>query len=186
MELNEVSTERLQLRQWRETDYPAFAQINADPEVMAFFPCTLSTQQSNALAARCTAQIDERGWGLWAVALKQGNKFIGFTGLNLCGNDLPFSPCTEIAWRLDRAFWGKGYATEAAEAVLEFAFTALKLQEVVSFTAAINWRSIAVMNRLNMHNTGQNFHHPAIPVNHPLAPHVLYRITAAQWRKTGK
>lgn len=183
---SELTTERLRLRQWRETDYPVFAQLNADPEVMAFFPATLSVQQSNTLAARYAAQLDERGWGLWALALKHDNRFIGFTGLNSSGSGLPFSPCTEIAWRLDKAVWGKGYATEAAEAVLKFAFTILELPEVVSFTAVINQRSIAVMERLHMHNTRQNFHHPAIPTDHPLEPHVLYRITAAEWRKTGR
>ncbi|MGP5133517.1 GNAT family N-acetyltransferase, partial [Psychrobacter cibarius] len=87
----------------------------------------------------------------------------------------------EIAWRLHKDYWGQGYATEAARAALNFAFTELSLDEVVSFTAVINKRSQLVMERLGMMNTRANFYHPALDPNHRLAEHVLYNMTRQQW-----
>lgn len=178
-----METPRLLLRQWRAADSTPFAQLNADPEVMKFFPATLSAAESAAHMQRLRTAIAERGWGLWAVELKDTKKFIGFTGLNIpFFTELPFYPCTEIGWRLGKAYWGKGYATEAAQASLEFAFANLALDEVVAFTPIPNLRSARVMQRLGMTDTRQNFFHPAIPADHKLREHLLYKITREQWR----
>ena len=74
------------------------------------------------------------------------------------------------------------YPTEAARAVLDFAFTELALEDVVSFTAVINQRSQLVMQRLGMTDTQDNFSHPMLDANHPLAEHVLYKITRQEWQ----
>lgn len=180
-----IETERLYLRQWQASDFAVFAEINADPEVMKYFPKLLSTAVSNAIAHKCQQLIIDKGWGLWAVSLKDRSKekgaFIGFVGLNDTHADMSFAPAVEIAWRLHKDCWGQGYATEAARAALNFAFTELSLDKVVSFTAVINKRSQRVMERIGMLNAQANFYHPALDANHQLAEHVLYNITRQQW-----
>lgn len=177
-----LSTERLTLRSWRESDFqPFFEQINSDPDVMEYFPSTLSREESDALATELQRRIDVNGWGLWAVEEKASGQFIGFVGLNSPLIELPFTPCVEVGWRLSKAFWGKGYATEAAKKALEFAFVELELGEVVSFTAVPNLRSQAVMSRLGLRDTGENFNHPAVPSESPLYEHVLFKITRDEW-----
>jgi RimJ/RimL family protein N-acetyltransferase len=180
-----IETERLYLRQWQASDFAVFAEINADPEVMKYFPKLLSTAVSNAIAHKCQQLIIDKGWGLWAVSLKDRSKengaFIGFVGLNDTHADMSFAPAVEIAWRLHKDCWGQGYATEAASAALNFAFNELSLDKVVSFTAVINKRSQRVMERIGMINTRANFYHPALDANHQLAEHVLYNITRQQW-----
>ncbi|WP_415889229.1 GNAT family N-acetyltransferase [Neptuniibacter sp. SY11_33] len=180
-----LSTERLILRSWRESDsQPFFEQINSDSDVMEYFPSTLSREESDVLAIELQRRIDVNGWGLWAVEEKASGQFIGFVGLNSPLIELPCSPCVEVGWRLSTAFWGKGYATEAAQKVLEFAFVELGLDEVVSFTAVPNLRSQAVMTRLGLRDTGNNFNHPAVPSESPLYEHVLFRITRDEWAKS--
>ncbi|MDN5801426.1 GNAT family N-acetyltransferase [Psychrobacter sp. AOP22-C1-22] len=179
-----LETERLFLRQWQPADFAVFAEMNADPEVMRYFPKLLTPKVSNMIANKCQQLIADQGWGLWAVSLKDGSKtsgnFIGFVGLNKTHTDMSFAPAVEIAWRLRKEFWGQGYATEAARASLAFAFNELALNEVVSFTAAINKRSQLIMQRIGMTNMQDNFYHPALDTNHPLAEHVLYKITRQQ------
>lgn len=180
--LIEFETERLLLRQWQENDKPAFAAMNADPKVMEFFPATLNREQSDALADRIISDINRRGWGLCAVEEKASGKFIGFVGLDEPRAQLPCSPCVEIGWRLATNAWGKGYATEAARCVLGAAFEKIKLSRVVSFTALPNLKSQAVMQRIGLTNTGENFLHPSLQSGHPLQEHCLYQISAAQYR----
>ncbi len=172
----EIKTERLLLRQWREQDKPDLARLNADSIVMEFYPSILSVEESNVLADKISALISEKGWGLWAVELLDTKQFIGFVGLHEPTHDLPCTPCVEVGWRLAKEYWGKGYATEAARAALNFAFEVLKLEQVYSFTSVGNEKSEAVMRRLNMVNTHNNFEHPMIPEGHELREHVLYKI----------
>ena len=170
-----IATERLILRNWLASDLKPFARLNADPVVMEFFPKVLTEEESNAMAARIKDRIEREGWGLWAVERKDTGEFIGFTGLSVPVVDLPFMPCVEIGWRLAKEHWGKGFATEAARAVLRFAFDELKLAEVVSFTAATNLRSQAVMRRIGMSDTGADFDHPNVPPGSRLRRHVLFK-----------
>ena len=117
----------------------------------------------------------------WAVEVPKQDKFVGFVGLHIPQENLPFSPCVEIAWRLSREHWGKGYATEAAKESLKYAFTTLDLDEVISFTTLANMRSQAVMQKIGMSNAGKNFMHPDIDVSDPLCEHVLYKISKSEW-----
>ena len=170
-------TERLLLRRWTDADLVPFAALNADPNVMEHFPAPLSRVESDALARRADAFLAENGWGLWAVQLIENGRFVGFTGLTPVRPSLPFAPAVEVGWRLARWVWGRGYATEAATQALRVAFDDVGLNEVVSFTAAANVRSQAVMRRLGMtHDPVGDFDHPAVPTDSPLRPHVLYRI----------
>lgn len=177
----EIETKRLLLRQWQPKDFPAFATLNANPNVMKYFPNILNAQQSNELARKIQADIEQRGWGFWAVEIKKTIPFIGFVGLSIPRANLPFNPCVEIGWRLDELYWGKGYATEAACAVLNVAFNKLNLAEIVAFTAQINEPSRNVMKRIGMHYNGEMFDHPDIESNNILKKHVLYRLAKQRW-----
>ena len=170
-----LQTKRLILRQWKDTDFESFYQLNADPTVMQYFPNCLNQSESNALAEKFQALIHENGWGFWAVELKATGQFIGFTGLNTQPEQFIFSPCVEIGWRFAKQYWHQGYATEAAKACLKFAFEALQLNEVVSFTAVHNTASEHVMQRLGMQAMFE-FNHPALTQESPLSRHILYKI----------
>lgn len=171
-----IHTARLQLRPWLPSDLPPFAALNADPEVMRYFPAALSREQSDAMAQRCQALISERGWGFWAAETLENGEFIGMIGLHIPSAALPFAPCVELGWRLARAHWGKGYATEGAQAALELAFSAIELTEVVSFTSIHNLRSERVMQRLGMQRELGTFAHPALETGSWLSEHCLYKI----------
>ncbi len=147
--------------------------MNADPVVMAHFLSVLTKEQSDAFAEHLQAGIDERGWGIWVVERKEDGAFTGTVGLVPVGFEAAFTPAVEVGWRLALPYWGRGYATEAARASLDYAFAALGLGRVVSFTARTNRRSEAVMLRLGMTRVGE-FDHPRIPEGHPLRRHVLY------------
>lgn len=172
----EFSTERLRLRIWRDTDRAPFAALNADPQVMQYFPATQDRAASDASIDAWQAQFAERGWSNWAVELLATGDFIGFVGLSVPRRVLPFSPCVEIGWRLARAHWGRGYATEAARGALRVGFGQLGLDEIVSFTALGNAASRAVMLRIGMHDAHADFDHPALPEGHALRRHCLYRL----------
>lgn len=182
-----IKTKRLILRQWREEDFEPFAQLNADPRVMEYFPTTLSREESDKMAKRMLMKIEERGWGWWAVSVQDAAEFIGFIGLNNVDKsilDTPFTPAVEIGWRLAYDYWGKGYATEGAAASLVYGFETLNLDEIVSFTAVQNMRSRAVMERIGMHHDSKDdFDHPKLPEGHWLRRHVLYRLGAREWRR---
>jgi RimJ/RimL family protein N-acetyltransferase len=177
----ELDTPRLRLRRWCEADREPFAAMNADPAVMAFFPAPLSRAASDASIDAWQAQFATQGWSNWAVERRATGEFIGFVGLSVPRRQLPFSPCVEVGWRLARAHWGQGYATEAARAALGAGFGRIGLTEIVSFTTLANRRSRAVMERIGMRDAQQDFEHPGVPEGSPLRPHCLYRITRAEW-----
>lgn len=175
-----INTPRLILRQWRESDFVPFAAMNADPQVMEFFPAVLTREKSDEMAIRCRDLITERGWGIWVVELRETGEFLGFVGLHTPGYNLPFTPCVEIGWRLRADVWGKGYCSEAARAALEAGFTQLGLEEIVSFTALPNLRSQAVMKKMGMVcDPQENFSHPAVEKGDWLEEHCLYRLRRA-------
>jgi RimJ/RimL family protein N-acetyltransferase len=178
----ELRTERLLLRQWRDEDLDPFAALNADPETMRYFPAPPSRDESDALAERSRRHIEEEGWGLWAVEVVDGPSFVGFVGLARPTFDADFMPTVEVGWRLGREHWGNGYATEAGRAALAYGFEEIGVPEIVSFTARLNEPSWRVMQRLGMrHDEAGDFEHPRVPVGHPLRPHVLYRLSDADW-----
>lgn len=174
-------TRRLRLVPWHPDHLAPFAALNADPEVMRHFPSTQTVEQTQASIDLWMGQFAQQGWSNWAVELKATGEFIGFIGLSVPRRVLPCSPCVEIGWRLARAHWGQGLASEGARACLQVGFEQLGLPEVVSFTALGNTRSRAVMERIGMRNTRQDFEHPGVPEGHPLRMHCLYRITRDEW-----
>ncbi|MFJ9469217.1 GNAT family N-acetyltransferase [Streptomyces caniferus] len=175
--MSELRTERLLLRAWRPSDLAPWAAMNADPEVRRYFPGVLTREQSEASTARFQADLDERGWGWWALEVRATGEFIGFTGLDPVDADMPFTG-VEAGWRLARSAWGHGYASEAARAALAFGFTTLGLSEILAVTTATNLRSQAVMRRIGMtHDPADDFDDPDVP-DGPLRRNVVYRIAA--------
>jgi RimJ/RimL family protein N-acetyltransferase len=177
MSLSPAPREELVLRQWTDADLEPYAAMNADPEVMRYFPALLTKEETAASLDRLRRGIDERGWGLWAVAVD--GVFAGFTGLNTPSFSAHFTPCIEIGWRFRREYWGRSLAFRAAREALRFGFEVLKLTEIVSFTAATNDRSRRLMERLGLvWDANGDFDHPSITEGHALRRHVLYRIRA--------
>jgi RimJ/RimL family protein N-acetyltransferase len=172
----ELRSARLRLRPWLASDRERFAALNADPQVMRYFPALLSRDESDALANRIDAHLEQHGWGLWAVEIPGVAPFAGYVGLATPHFDAPFTPCVEIGWRLAAEFWGRGYATEGALKVLAFGFQELGLNEIVSFTTEANLPSRRVMERIGMtRDAADDFDHPGLPAGHELRRHVLYR-----------
>jgi RimJ/RimL family protein N-acetyltransferase len=178
-----LETQRLRLRRWGADDSDTFAALNADPRVMAHFPAPLSRAESEFVLERIEAGFERDGFGIWALETLADETFLGLAGLSTVPFAAHFTPAVEVGWRLLPSAWGHGYATEAAAASLDYGFTDAGLSEIVSFASKTNQRSIAVMERLNMRcDPTEDFEHPLIDAGHPLAPHVLYRLTAEQWQ----
>ena len=170
----DLETPRLILRRWKEADREPFSQINADPQVMEFFPACLTREESDALIGRAEAHFEKHGFGPYAAELRATAELIGFVGLFIPRFEAYFTPCVEIGWRLSASRWNQGLATEGADAVLRLAFDTLGLPEIVAFTAPANLRSRRVMEKLGMDCDGE-FDHPRLPEGHPLRRHLLYR-----------
>lgn len=172
-----IATERLMLREWRDSDVDAFAAMNADPVVMEFFPETYTEERTRRFVELIRQRWTELGYGLWAVERRDTGRFIGYVGLWPATFPAHFTPAVEVGWRLAADQWGHGYATEAARAALDYGFNTVGLDEIVSFTSAINERSWRVMERLRMvRDPAGDFEHPNVPEGHPIRPHRLYRI----------
>ncbi|MCV0428884.1 MAG: GNAT family N-acetyltransferase [Roseibium sp.] len=179
-----LETSRLYLRAWQQEDVDPFADMCADPEVMRYFPSTMSREKSEELIERAIDKQASDGFCMAPVEVKETGEFLGFVGLNRpsYGKPLPFDPCVEIGWRLKQSSWGKGFASEAAEAWLRFGFEAIGLAEIVAFTIPANVPSQKVMRRLGMvRDLDGDFLHPALPPDHPIASHVLYRLQKNDW-----
>jgi ribosomal-protein-alanine N-acetyltransferase len=172
-----LQTERLRIRAWRDDDLDAVAAMNADPRVMEFFPSALTREESAARLARSRAGVTAGGIGFRPVEVLGGPAFVGMVGLLVPDFAAHFTPTVEIAWRLCPEHWGRGYATEAARALLAYGFGDLALPEIVAFTTTANVRSRRVMEKLGMRYAPEDdFLHPMLPDAHPLGPHVLYRL----------
>lgn len=172
-----LRTERLVLRPWRPADRDSLWRMQSNPATMEFLMPVPDRAASDAVADRAEAHFARHGFGLWVVEAPGATDFAGYAGLVHVPYDEHFTPAVEIGWRFDPAFWGHGYATEAARAALGFGFQTLGLEEIVAITVPANRRSRAVMERLGMtRDEDGDFDHPAVPVGHPLRRQVLYRL----------
>ncbi len=179
---NSIETARLILRPWQESDLAPFAKLNADPWVMEFFTNVKTLEASTKEYLILKEGCEKYGWGFWAVVLKESDQFIGTIGIKHIPFEAHFTPAVEIGWRIDRDFWGNGYATEGALASLKFGFENLNLDEIVAITVPANIRSQNVMKKIGMKNDPiDNFDHPMLPEGHKYRRHVLYRIKKQDW-----
>jgi RimJ/RimL family protein N-acetyltransferase len=178
----ELTTERLVLRAWRDSDLAPFAALSADPRVMEHFASALSPAESAAMVERIRQHFARHGFGLWAVEVPGVAAFIGYVGLVHVPFTAPFTPAIEVGWRLAAEHWGRGYATEGARRALEVGFAQLELAQIVSMTVPVNQRSRHVMEKLGMRRSpADDFDHPRLPEGHPQRRHVLYRLSRTEW-----
>jgi RimJ/RimL family protein N-acetyltransferase len=176
-----LETERLILRPWEERDRTALAAILGDAEVRRFYPRALTPEESSATMDRCIAHAAEHGFCFQAAELKESGELIGFLGLavipELTRDAIPGRPRVEIGWQFARQVWGQGLAPEGARACLDYGFATLGLPEIVAFTFRDNLPSQRVMQKLGMtRDPADDFLHPGLAEDHPLRPHVVYRI----------
>lgn len=177
-----LETSRLRLRDWKETDLVPFGRLNADEQVMRYFPKTLSTEETHRFYQSIIAELKECGFGLYAVEAKENKEFIGFIGFHRATFKSDFTPCMEIGWRLKKEAWGKGYATEGAAACLQYGFNHLGFDDIYSFTADVNTPSKNVMIKIGM-SFVKMFHHPNVDKDSPLNKHILFQITQKQFNR---
>lgn len=164
------------LRPWVEADFPAYVLLHSDPHVVEWLGgAQMDAEQMRAAFNRMRTELDERGWGVWAITDEQGF-IVGAAGLQPIREGLPPYPGVEAVWRLAFHAQGKGRVTTAMRAVLPWAFANIAdLNEIVTFTGAANLKSQAVMRRLGFErDPSRDFEHPSLPLDHPLRAHVMY------------
>lgn len=168
-------SERLGFRDWITEDLDLMATLNADPEVMKYFPSTQSKKKTLAFIERMMELYRKRGHCYFAVETKKDKKIIGFIGLGRQTFESDFTPCVDIGWRLAKEFWGKGYATEGAKRCLEYGFQELGFSEIFSIASKANTKSINVMKKIGM-KLDSEFIHPVL-IDYPhLKDCVCYRL----------
>ncbi len=176
-----ITTERLLIRNWnKSSDGESFFRLNNDPDVMHFFPGRRTRTESDALLDKIDQQIVQNGYSWSAILLRESDKIVGFGGIAKVPAGFPNGPSAEIGWRFLPESWGKGYATEMANAVLQYGFEQLRLPEILSFAVVGNKKSFAVMQRIGMHRFAKgDFDHPNIDAkSHPeLLRHHCFRMT---------
>jgi RimJ/RimL family protein N-acetyltransferase len=144
-----IETPRVSLRPWRDSDRAVFAALHADPQVMHDAGGPIDQSHSDAKLDRYVAAFERYGFTRWAIEGRD-REFLGYTGIMPSRPDHPLGEHVDIGWRLVRGAWGQGYASEAATAALQDAFTRCRLAEVIACTTADNGRSQAVMARLGL------------------------------------
>jgi RimJ/RimL family protein N-acetyltransferase len=174
-----LRTPRLVLREWRDEDSASFAAMSADARVMRYLAPFPDRAAIDAWVASAQNHWHEHGFGKFVVELPGEAAFIGVVGLDHVRFAVPFAPAIEAVWRLAPAYWGQGYAVEAARAAIDDGFGRLGLDQVVAYTVVDNQPSRRVMERLGMTRESRedfDFLHPRVPEGHKLQRHVLYRI----------
>ncbi len=171
-----LTSDRLGLRHWIDSDTQPFIEMNKDLEVMKYFPKILSETETLAFIEIIHLHFNQHGFGPFAIEHKLTKQFMGFTGFYIPTFDAFFTPCVEIGWRFRKDFWGQGFASEAAKMCLSYGFKSLCFEKIVSFTASINLKSEKVMKRIGM-NYIADFEHPKVEKDDALCRHVLYEIT---------
>jgi len=167
---------RLDLRPVRVDDLAWITSLSADSRVMTTLGGTRSPSQVRDWLNRELAQLERYGYCRNLVSCN--GEPVGLVGLSRLDFDSGLVPGIEIAWQLAYAHWGRGFATEAAEVVLQNAFTVHAITELVAITSVDNLRSRHVMERLGMRQSvSETFEHPQLPPGHPLRTHLVYRLT---------
>jgi len=177
-----LTTDRLTLRGWHDSDRAAFHALNSDERVMATIGPVMSRGESDAFMNRIMRHVADHGYGVWCVEL--AGESIGYTGFMIPW----FRDGVEIGWRIRSDHWGRGIAPEAARVCLRHGFDVLDFDEVLSFTSETNTSSRRVMEKIGMaHDPAGDFDHPGVPASSPLRPHVLYRLDRGRWEaRTGE
>lgn len=172
-----IETERLILRGWRDDDVAPFHAMGNDPEVMRYLGPPLTIADAEAARDRMNGLQEDHGYCFWAVERKADGAFLGFCGVKPGPDGTPIAGELEIGWRLRRDAWGQGYAREAAEACLIWAWSNTDAPRIAAITVLNNANSWGLMERLGMiRDHAADFDHPAVPDGSPLKRHLTYRI----------
>jgi RimJ/RimL family protein N-acetyltransferase len=166
---------RLGFRNWKVEDLDAMSAINADPEVMEFFPRPATRDETKAFIERMQDQFSQNQYCYFAVEKLADSELIGFIGLMEQTYPAEFTPCVDIGWRLKRSVWNQGYATEGAKRCLEYAFNTLGLDQIFSTAPEVNLKSQHIMLNMGMQKVGE-FIHPRLAGDKRLEKCVLYNI----------
>ncbi len=181
-----LETQRLILRDWREADIDPFHAMCADPVVMATLGPLMDRDQAAATVERMRGIAETNGFTAWALERRDDGRFLGWCGL-IPGKFAPILGEIEVGWRLAADVWGQGYAREAAEASLTWAFANLSVEAIWAITSVGNSRSWGLMKRLGMIRQPElDFDHPNLPADSPLLSHVTYRIDRHTWARRQK
>ncbi|WP_192348490.1 GNAT family N-acetyltransferase [Algoriphagus sp. Y33] len=167
-------SQRLGFRTWLPPDLPAFSEMNADEETMAFFQHPLSKKESQAMMDRMNRLFDDHGHCYFAVELLESQEFLGMIGLGTKSFKADFTPCVDIGWRIRKEFWNQGYASEGAKRCLDFG-AEIGIKEVYSLASSENLASIRVMQKIGMEYE-YDFEHPDLMEHSRLQPCSLYKI----------
>jgi RimJ/RimL family protein N-acetyltransferase len=171
-----IETERLTLRRWEDRDRAVFHRHCSDPIVMEQLGPLQTRQETDAQLDRQNGFLDSHGYCFWAVERKVDGALLGFCGLKPGAEDTPIAGEVEIGWRFGHAYWGQGYAREAAQASLDWAWAHLEVPSVAAITTTGNARSWGLMERLGMIRAPEDdFEHPKAIER--LKAHVTYRIS---------
>jgi len=168
-----IETPRLILRNWTDQDYDALLAICSDPKVMEYFPATLTAAETKGFLSRLQKSYTEKGYTYFAAEHRESGDVVGFIGLADQKYKSPFTPATDIGWRLLPKYWGKGLATEGAKACLKFAFETAALKEIIAVATVSNLPSIRVMEKIGLKEWGY-FDHPALMDHKTLKNCVVY------------
>jgi RimJ/RimL family protein N-acetyltransferase len=174
-----LRTPRLLLRRWREDDVAALAAINADPEVMRWIGdgSVGGLERTRAFMNRVEKEWEATGLSIFAVQMVDTGELAGLAGMAVPHFLPEIMPAIEIAWRLGRSFWGRGIATEAALAALEFGLADMKLARIVAIVQVGNAASERVMHKLGMRLERQT----TDPGSE--RPVRVYEITRDEWQR---
>jgi len=171
-----AETARLIVRLWSEADRVEYLATCNTQAVTANLGGPAKIADVDAALERIRTSQEENGFSFWAVERKSDHSFVGYCGLKRAAlPGMALNGEVEIGWRLREDAWGKGYALEAALAVLDWAWTNLDCDRVVSFTVSSNEASWRLMERLGMtRRPDLDFAHPSFAPDHPLSAHVTY------------
>lgn len=173
-----IETDRLVLRTWKESDIEPFYAINQDDKVFEFLinRMTAIEEVQKAFIARNT-MFTEKGYCRFAAELKSTGQLIGLIGISDVSFQAHFTPAVGIGWRLGSQYWRNGYATEGAQAVIDYAFKVVGLDEIVGFTTPTNHKSIRIMEKLGMtFDHEDDFFYPFVSSDNSLGAQRLYKI----------
>ncbi|MDF0543611.1 GNAT family N-acetyltransferase [Sphingobium sp. H39-3-25] len=176
-----IETERLILRGWRDEDVVPWQAICSDPEVMRHLGALMTMDDARAYVTRMQAMLAEHGHCFWAMERREDGALLGFCGLKPGAAGTPIAGLIEIGWRMGTAYWGKGYAREAAQASLDWGFAHLPPDSIWAITTPANVRSQGLMLRLGMvRRHDMDFEHEGLPAGDPQRPHVTFEAKRGQ------
>lgn len=175
-------SERLGFRNWVDDDLTEFAELNADLDVMEYFPKALTEKETADFIYRLKKHYEKNGYNYFATEILETEEFIGFIGLAYQEYKTDFTPAVDIGWRLKKNAWGKGYATEGAKKCLDFAFNDLNLGKIISTCPENNTRSENVMKKIGMIKKGV-FNHPKLKEYPEYEKCIYYEIDKNVWQQ---